>query len=236
MDYVVVRAEGHGYFLDPTRYLAALKTLAPQLPPGARAHAEDPEHYNFYGLRCVKDLEFGSFLLTGGGRNRLRLLPNIFKHDEGLDMDYEEVRQIAVEPSSADGLLGSVLLNELRPDGDGVCHEVRLTGGTIRIVARDVTAHWLSVSWIWSLTGFHGAESETWLLPGLPDEVVRESLGFIPDGAAEASSALLEAVRPLCDDRFQPSHFDHVMIGRQVNRLLEETAPTAGPQPPSAVS
>jgi hypothetical protein len=43
-------------FIDPRGYLDRLPELAGALPPGARAFATDPAHYDFSGGRCVKDL------------------------------------------------------------------------------------------------------------------------------------------------------------------------------------
>ena len=38
--------------LDPTPYLQQLTRLGTSLPPGARAFATDPGHYDFYGRDC----------------------------------------------------------------------------------------------------------------------------------------------------------------------------------------
>ena len=55
MRYIII---DDGY-LSPLDYLAALPELAPKLPPGARAFATDPQHYDFSSRRCVKDLTLG---------------------------------------------------------------------------------------------------------------------------------------------------------------------------------
>lgn len=56
MKHVRVEATGTGNFLDPDAYLGLLPTLVGALPPGARAFAADPDHYDFFSRRCVKDL------------------------------------------------------------------------------------------------------------------------------------------------------------------------------------
>ncbi|MFE3175260.1 hypothetical protein ACFXPA_27100 [Amycolatopsis sp. NPDC059090] len=56
MKHVRVEATGTGNYLDPRAYLGLLPGLSAELPPGARAFAADPDHYNFHGARCVKDL------------------------------------------------------------------------------------------------------------------------------------------------------------------------------------
>jgi hypothetical protein len=47
---------------DARAYLTALPQLAGDLPPGAARFATDPDHYDFAGLRCVKDLSVGEFV------------------------------------------------------------------------------------------------------------------------------------------------------------------------------
>ena len=57
MEYVKVEFTRDGTYSDPRIYLQQLPTLATSLPAGARAFATDPEHYNYYGQQCVKDLK-----------------------------------------------------------------------------------------------------------------------------------------------------------------------------------
>lgn len=147
MEHVVVRWEpaNGGYWVDPRPYLEALTTIGPTLPPGARAYAEDPDHYNFASGRCVKDLWFGSLRLDDGARvARLTLLPHSSKHELSLVLEYLGVESTTGvrDRDPGAGWFGSVLLDELIPIAAGVLHELALTGGTIRIVARDVVAHW----------------------------------------------------------------------------------------------
>lgn len=57
MRFVKITRTGSGFSLDPTEYLDRIRAIAEQLPSEASAFARDPEHYNFYGTRCVKDLK-----------------------------------------------------------------------------------------------------------------------------------------------------------------------------------
>ncbi|MEV6608086.1 hypothetical protein [Kutzneria sp. NPDC051319] len=56
MKYVKVTATATGNRLDAGTYLELLPTLVEALPPGAWAFAADPDHYDFAGRQCVKDL------------------------------------------------------------------------------------------------------------------------------------------------------------------------------------
>ncbi|TCM51427.1 hypothetical protein EV648_101263 [Kribbella sp. VKM Ac-2568] len=73
MKYVKVEFTRDGTYSDPRIYLRQLPTLATSLPAGARAFATDPEHYNYYGQRCVKDLKPQH--LTAGEDNGTSWLP-----------------------------------------------------------------------------------------------------------------------------------------------------------------
>ncbi|MGQ4268257.1 hypothetical protein [Nocardiopsis changdeensis] len=141
-------------FLDPNAYLEALPGLAARLPPGARAFAADPGHYDFYGSRCVKDLRPAGIAMAPGGEGLFDLTltfePNPFKHDAGLSLAYTGASSFAVEADGerarTDGGplpgLGDVTLDEVLPHERGCSHEVGLLGGRILVVARDVVAAW----------------------------------------------------------------------------------------------
>ena len=140
--------------LDPQPYLDALPDLSAQLPAGARAFAVDPSHYDLSSMRCVKDLRFASVTVVEGGHAKLsveiRLERNAFKHDAGLTVLYDDVIGLSVE-AGAQGdrriwpdtpRLGDVQLDEILPHGHGCTHEVKLTGGSILVVSRDLHAEW----------------------------------------------------------------------------------------------
>jgi hypothetical protein len=73
----------------PEASLRQLPSLGKSLPEGARRSATDPDHYDFFGQRCVKDLK--PVVLTpreaGGTRwLELRLRHNCWKHEEDLGL------------------------------------------------------------------------------------------------------------------------------------------------------
>jgi hypothetical protein len=107
MRYVKVEFTRDGTFSDPTAYLAQLPTLASSLPAAARAFATDPEHYNYYGRRCVKDL-VPERLTSGEDSGRpwleLRLRHNCWKHEEDLTILYRNVVSVTIDPAE-DGLM-----------------------------------------------------------------------------------------------------------------------------------
>lgn len=147
MEYVVVRWDSApgGYWLDPRPYQAALPHFASRLPRGARAYAQDPEHYDFASDRCVKDLWFSSFTVNEHeGAATLALAPHASKHSVGLRLHYLDVKTIEVERERDPGVgwLGSLLLDEVLPSGAGLSHEAMLTGGVLRVVCADLEATW----------------------------------------------------------------------------------------------
>lgn len=96
MRHVTVEDES-GRFLDPTAYLDLLPSFADSLPPGARAFATDPGHYDFFGKRCVKDLKPDTVLrgeTAGEPWLRLVLRHSCWKHEEDLTIRYVGVRDL----------------------------------------------------------------------------------------------------------------------------------------------
>ncbi len=158
MRYVrVTRTEGADVanFLDPEPYLRELPGLA--LPVGARAFAADPDHYDFTGSRCVKDLRVGQLAVREAGFAKLAaeltFLPNQFKHFSGLVIRYDGVTNIDLDanrpgPSTrvwpVSPRLGDLQLDEILPTDGGCSHEVAFTGGTLLIECADLEAEWLS--------------------------------------------------------------------------------------------
>lgn len=143
MKYVEVRVMDdrlHSWWHDPRAYLSALPTFARDLPSGARMWAEDPDHYDFSSLQCVKDLWFGSFDWTAG---RLILLPNKWKHESMLVVDYEPPLDVLMELGPAPGTAPpSVRLDEVLPDTQGCTHELSFAGGRMMVTAADLVATW----------------------------------------------------------------------------------------------
>jgi len=138
-----------GEVLDPQPYLDALPGLKDQLPPGAHRFAADPDHYDFWGRRCVHDLELGRITLADepGGPVEVELVANPWKHDADLILRYSGFRSSSI---TNDGralghrALGDLMLDELVPaDGGGVRHTMAFETGTVEIVADDVTHEWV---------------------------------------------------------------------------------------------
>ncbi|WP_239647896.1 hypothetical protein [Nocardiopsis ganjiahuensis] len=156
MKFVVLYKEEDGRwvrFLDPNPYLSILPEISADLPPGAREYATSPDHYDFYGRRCVKDLELEGVNLSpaeGGALNiSVRFKGNAFKHDSGMVVEYCSVSKFEVEstedfsrgeyPPSG---LGSVKLDEVLPDSGGCSHEIVFTGGSILVKSKDLSCRW----------------------------------------------------------------------------------------------
>lgn len=132
--------------IDPRPYLARLPTLARQLPPGARAFAIDPGHYDFHGKRCVKDLRPQGVRRTGEDEIELRFGHNCFKHDEDLLVRYTGVSRFQVDVLDVCDVsaLGDVILDEVLPHADGCTHEIACRPGTMVVVCRDLVVEWVA--------------------------------------------------------------------------------------------
>jgi hypothetical protein len=148
MEFVTVEHTEYGKVFDPTAYLERLPELARSLPSGARAFAEDPEHYDFFGKRCVKDLKPLS-MATGDTDGRrwveLQLRHNCWKHEDDLTIRYTGVRSVVVEPDHGPvdvTHLRDVRLDEVVPHEVGCRHEIACLAGSVTVVCEDLTATW----------------------------------------------------------------------------------------------
>jgi len=144
--YVVIDLQPTGYWLDPEPYLGVLPELAAKLPPGARAFAEAPEHYDFSHVECVKDLWLQSIEHTDDAAT-LAFTANKWKHDRDLTLTYSGVVEVTFEGQRqvcTDARFGSLMLDELLPTDTGFTHEFMLTSGIVKITARDLTAEWIA--------------------------------------------------------------------------------------------
>ncbi|MGC5018731.1 hypothetical protein [Micromonospora sp. DT47] len=149
MRYVSVERTRGGIAVDPEAYLRRLPSLADSLPEGARRFATDPDHYNFFGKRCVKDLK--PIRLTSGDNRgsrwlELHLRHNCWKHEEDLTIRYNGVQSLTIEPA-ADGLdvahLRDVMLDEVLPHELGCRHEIVCLSGSLIVTSQDLSATWL---------------------------------------------------------------------------------------------
>ncbi|UKD57795.1 hypothetical protein L3Q65_14060 [Amycolatopsis sp. FU40] len=144
MEHVRVEATGTGNYLDPRAYLGLLPALSAELPPGARAFAADPDHYNFSGKRCVKDLVLDTLERgTTDGEDWLRLgfRHNCWKHEEDLSIRYIGLSRLAADPAGWTGF-GPVTLDEILPREHGCSHEIGFLAGSLTVLSRDLTATW----------------------------------------------------------------------------------------------
>ncbi len=148
MRYVRVEFTRDGTYSDPRPYLAQLPTLAAALPDGARAFATDPEHYNYSGQRCVKDLK--PQRLTSGETNgtswlELHLGHNCWKHEEDLTIRYVGVTSVTMTPAGDDldvTHLQDLILDEVLPSEHGCTHELACLAGSLTITCKDLVATW----------------------------------------------------------------------------------------------
>jgi hypothetical protein len=148
------RDDPRGYYLDAIAYRRELEGMQAQLPAGAWAFASDPDHYDFASSRCVKDLKIERMEIHEGGHGELaleiRLSPNEFKHDTGLIIRYQSVSGFTVDSPLLGNVkvwpnsrrLGDFQLDEVLPHDQGCSHEIKLTGGSVSIVCRDLIASW----------------------------------------------------------------------------------------------
>ncbi|MEU9149073.1 hypothetical protein AB0D59_00610 [Streptomyces sp. NPDC048417] len=146
-----VFADGEGVGpvrVDPGPYLARLPELAGELPPGARAFATDPDHYDFGGHRCVKDLRPLGMRRTAPDDIEIRFRHNCFKHDEDLVVRYAGVSRFQTDILGACDLtsLGEVILDEILPYPDGCTHELACRPGTLVVACRDLVAEWVAAT------------------------------------------------------------------------------------------
>jgi hypothetical protein len=154
--YVAIERLETGYWLDPSKYLEQLGTLAPDLPPGAREFATEPGHYDFYSPRCVKDLTFGGLGVAehNGEPTGISMALNDFRGRTVLTVEYRSVTNLSVvvHPSGGTGSVGPVAqlaqvqLDEILPHEAGCSHETQLIGGTVMVTCADLSARWLDDS------------------------------------------------------------------------------------------
>ncbi|WP_330242093.1 hypothetical protein [Streptomyces sp. NBC_00525] len=170
MKYVQVRPlrDMYGFHLDPRAYLSALPDIVRDLPAGAAEFVSDPDHYDFSGARCVKDLTLQRVDVHEGPGSvsvELSLAPNEWKHESGLRIRYSDVQSFSVKAEQA-GLaevsgfggvadaaafaqrvdelpsLGDLQLDEVLPHPHGMSHEIAFTEGVLRVVSGDLVARW----------------------------------------------------------------------------------------------
>lgn len=144
MQLIDIQKHGHGFSLDPTRYLDWLEQFGDQLPLGAAALATDPGHFAF-GDRCLKSLVLYSMSLDprdDGAQAQLAFRAFAGPSEPVLVIRYVGVTEFSVrlDPESQGNL--EVLLDEILPAESGCTHEIRLTIGSVLISCNDLDAEW----------------------------------------------------------------------------------------------
>jgi hypothetical protein len=137
--------------LDPRPYLEILPELQRDLPSGAYRFASDPDHYDVASAQCVHDLEFGRLTFSDeeSGVVELELVGNQWKHEGNLVLRYWGFRssRIAADAETlGHRCLGDLMLDEIVPYEGGALHEMAFEGGTVEIVADDLTHWWVTRS------------------------------------------------------------------------------------------
>ncbi|MFD8820522.1 hypothetical protein ACFV23_55890 [Streptomyces sp. NPDC059627] len=145
MKYVEIGEGTTAVSIDPGPYLARLRELAAALPPGARAFATDPRHYEFGGRRCVKDLHPLDMRRTAPADMEIHFRHNCFKHDEDLIVRYTGVSRFQTDILGACDIasLGEVILDEILPHPDGCTHELACRPGNLVVACTDLVAEWV---------------------------------------------------------------------------------------------
>jgi hypothetical protein len=148
LKHVNIRATGSGNDINPDPYLDALPTFAKELPDGARAFATDPDHYDFIGKRCVKDLKLRRILFEDNDGElciTAELQHNCWKQEEDLTIRYIGVHGFTINlPDQGPRKLWhhDVILDEILPAPAGCSHEIACLSGSAKIVCRDLSAIW----------------------------------------------------------------------------------------------
>lgn len=140
MRYATVEFSDNGTMTDPRPYLEWLDAHADELPPGARAFALDPEHYNFTHQWCPRSASFDQLAtrFTDDGIVGTLVLAGYGGAPPEFVLRYDGVSHLQLDGDQVGGLL----VDELLPHAAGVSHELVFFGGTITVVARDLTAGW----------------------------------------------------------------------------------------------
>lgn len=134
--------------IDTTAYPAHLAEIADRLPPGARAYAEAPWHYDFHHRRCPHDAWLESLIISESPDHprrvdlTLRLLGAY--HDAHLELRYTTVTRYTTTMLPGHRGHGDLIVDEVTLADDGhVSHELAFETGTLQITCRDLTATWI---------------------------------------------------------------------------------------------
>lgn len=144
MRYVIAEPSvDGGFWVDPRPYLDWLERHAEELPPGARAFAVHPEHYDFSHEWCPRGVTLArmSTRETDGVTSATVVLAGYLDSPAEFVMRYHDVSGLAVT-RNADGSRRDLLVDEVIPHEGGVSHELVFADRTITVVAKDLSAGW----------------------------------------------------------------------------------------------
>lgn len=144
MRYATVESSDGGTMTDIRPYLEWLGQHADELPPGARAFALHPEHYDFSHQWCPRSASFDrmSTRHTDDGVEVTLVLAAWGGAPPEFVVRYRDVSHVGLDGDQGDGRRSNLMADELLPHADGVSHELEFTNRTITVVARDLTAGW----------------------------------------------------------------------------------------------
>jgi hypothetical protein len=145
-----------GFLIDPRPYIEMLPSLKESLPAGAYKFVADPEHYDFFSERSIKDLKIerlemvDSYAVLGIA---LELAYNQLPNVPRLSIKYSNVSHVSIEVKSGFQIrpdwinivtkrLGDVLTDEIHPDTSGCVHSIEMIHGAISIGCSDLEAVW----------------------------------------------------------------------------------------------
>ncbi len=145
-----------GFMVDPQPYIEVLPSLASSLPGGAYSFVTDPEHYNFFSERSIKDLKIERLEMVDGFAKlgiTLDLAYNQLSNVPRLTIKYRDVSNLSIDVKSefqmradwiTEGIkrMGDILTDEVHPNLRGCVHVIEMIHGVISITCADLEAVW----------------------------------------------------------------------------------------------
>lgn len=145
-----------GFLVDPRPYIEILPSLRDSLPAGAYRFVTDPEHYDFFSERSIKDLKIERLELVDSLavlRVTLDLAYNKLPNVPRLSINYSDVSSLSIEVKPGFQIrpdwihvgikrMGDILTDEIHPDAEGCRHVIEMIHGTICITCGDLDALW----------------------------------------------------------------------------------------------
>jgi hypothetical protein len=145
-----------GFLVDPQPYIDMLPDLKESIPAGAYRFVTDPEHYDFFSERSIKDLKIerlevvDSFAVLG---ITLELAYNQLPNIPQLSIKYSDVSNLSIDVRSGFQIrpdwinvgakrLGDILTDEIHPDAGGCIHVIEMIHGVVAITCGDLEALW----------------------------------------------------------------------------------------------